>query len=91
MTPSTRRGFVAYLLLRHAWGQGYAREALGVVVEHLFDRYALASVDALIDTRNLRSIRLVEALGFQRVELIEKADRFKGADSDEYRYRLAAT
>jgi [ribosomal protein S5]-alanine N-acetyltransferase len=88
--PSTRHGFVAYLLLRRAWGQGHAREALGVAVEHLFERYALTYVDALIDTRNLRSIRLVESLGFARVELIAKADHFKGADSDEVRYRRAA-
>jgi RimJ/RimL family protein N-acetyltransferase len=91
--PSARHGFVAYLLLGRARGQGYAREALSTAITYLFARDPvdrLDHLDALIDTRNARSIRLVESLGFQRVELIEKADHFKGSDSDEYRYRLIA-
>jgi RimJ/RimL family protein N-acetyltransferase len=88
--PSSRHAYVAYVLLRRAWGQGYAREAVAAALEHLFARHALDHVDALIDTRNARSLRLVEALGFQRIERIEKADHFKGADSDEFRYRLMA-
>lgn len=96
--PSARHGFVAYLLLGRAQRQGYAREALATAIRYLFARdpndhpigHPLDHLDALIDTRNARSIRLVEALGFQRVERIEKADHFKGADSDEFRYRLTA-
>jgi RimJ/RimL family protein N-acetyltransferase len=86
--PGARSALVAYLLLVRAWGQGYAREALAVVVAHLFARDDASRVEALIDTRNSRSIRLVESLGFERVELIERADHFERADSDEYRYRL---
>jgi len=43
-------------------------------------------VRALLDTRNDASSRLLERLGFQRVQLIKNADDFKGAPSDEYEY-----
>jgi ribosomal-protein-alanine N-acetyltransferase len=57
---------------------------VGAVVEHLFSE----TVHAEIDTRNAASIRLVEGLGFERVEIVRDADWFKGAASDEFRYAL---
>jgi ribosomal-protein-alanine N-acetyltransferase len=52
--------------------------------------YRVCRVFAEIDTRNARSIRLVERLGFTRVALSPRADYFKGAYSDEYRYEWRA-
>lgn len=80
---------LAWLLGTSYTGQGYAREAVRRMLDHLRDDYAVREVDVEIDTRNLRSLRLAEALGFTRVNLVVGADHFKGATSDEWRLRLA--
>ena len=54
----------------------------------LFADYKVSRVAAEIDTRNVASIHLVEALGFTRVAMAPNADFFKGTVSDEYRYDL---
>jgi RimJ/RimL family protein N-acetyltransferase len=79
---------LAYVILEQAWGRGIGREAIGALVEHLRHRLGPLSFRALIDTRNTRSIRLVEALGFRRVATHLAADHFKGAQSDEHEYAL---
>lgn len=80
---------LAWLLGTSYTGQGYGREAVRRMLDHLRDDYAVREVDVEIDTRNLRSLRLAEALGFTRVSLVVGADHFKGATSDEWRLRLA--
>ncbi len=79
---------LAWLLGTSYTGQGYAREAVRRMLDHLRDDYGVREVDVEIDTRNLRSLRLAEALGFTRVNLVVGADHFKGATSDEWRLRL---
>lgn len=79
---------VAYLIFLPFWGQGYASEAVATMTPALFRDFQLRFVDALIDTRNVRSMATVESIGFKRVALIPDADEFKGSRSDEYRYRL---
>lgn len=86
--PGAGTALIAYLIFRASWGRGYAREALAAVLPRLFMDFGLTLVDALIDTRNKRSMALVEALGFRRVAFIADANEFKGARSAEYRYRL---
>lgn len=80
---------LAWLLGTSYTGQGYAREAVRRMLDHLRDDYGVREVDVEIDTRNLRSLRLAEALGFTRVNLVVGADHFKGATSDEWRLLLA--
>ncbi len=86
VTPETR-AHVAYMFHPESWGQGYATEAVQAVLEHL-KILRVSRLEANIDTRNLKSQRLVERLGFERVEEIKGADEFKGSVSDEYRYEL---
>lgn len=81
---------LAYLVVPPFWRQGYATEACTRVLAHLFDVYRVSRVAAEIDTRNAASIHLAEALGFTRVATTPKADFFKGAASDEYRYERSA-
>ena len=82
---------LAYMIFPAFWRQGYAREACARVIAHLFEDYHVSRIAAEIDTRNIASIRLVEALGFARVATTPSADFFKGAVSDEYRYELSAS
>jgi len=57
---------IAYVFFRKAWGNGYAREAVAGMLEHLRKSFGITVFRAHVDTRNLRSISLLEALSFER-------------------------
>jgi RimJ/RimL family protein N-acetyltransferase len=80
---------LAYMLFTSHQHQGYAREGCRAVLDDVAQNYRVGLVVAEIDTRNLASIALVEALGFRRAQMKRGADFFKGTTSDEYRYELA--
>jgi RimJ/RimL family protein N-acetyltransferase len=80
---------LAYLFARAYWGAGYASEACAAAIAHAGTAADIERVTATIDTRNERSIALVERLGFTRVATIENADVFGGAPSDEFVYERA--
>ena len=77
---------IGYLLFPGFWRSGIGREAVAGMVDYLFDRYTLHEISASIDTRNVRSLRLVEALGFVFEETTRDADFFNGETSHEHRY-----
>ncbi|MBA2712082.1 MAG: GNAT family N-acetyltransferase [Rubrobacteraceae bacterium] len=79
---------IAYTVFVPYQRQGFAAEACGRLLGHLFDDYQGGVAAAEIDTRNVASIALVESLGFRRVAFQKDADYFKGSSSDEYRYEL---
>jgi [ribosomal protein S5]-alanine N-acetyltransferase len=81
-----QRALLAYMIFPPYQRQGFAREGCQRVIEHLADRYGAEVVAAEIDTRNTRSIALVESLGFRLVATTHGADTFKGALSDEHRF-----
>lgn len=56
------------------------------MLDHVAGAAGMTIAKALVDTRNNASIRLLERLAFSRMRLIENADHFKGARSDEYEY-----
>lgn len=85
-----RSAYVAYTVVIPHQRQGFATEGLGRLLTHLFDDYRLEVVSAEVDTRNESSIALLERLAFVRVGTTVDADHFKGAASDEYRYKLRA-
>ncbi len=83
------RTLLAYTLGRDAWGCGYAREACSAALAYLRASLApLGAVAAYVDTRNARSIALLERLGFAREGVLTNADYFKGGPSDEFVYGL---
>lgn len=57
---------VGYTLRRDRWGQGLAREAVARLLEYGFGEAALHRIEASTIADNLRSVRLLEALGFRR-------------------------
>ena len=83
-----RTATVAYTVFVPHQRRGFAAEACGRLLDHLFEDYRVGVVAAEIDTRNAASIALVESLGFERVGFQENADYFKGSSSDEYRYEI---
>jgi RimJ/RimL family protein N-acetyltransferase len=77
---------LAYFIFTPQQGKGYAREGCSAVLSHLGDACRVRRAIAEIDTRNQRSIALVESLGFLRTATTPAADFFKGDSSDEYRF-----
>jgi [ribosomal protein S5]-alanine N-acetyltransferase len=55
---------VAYRLMRHAWGKGYATEAVMETRDYAFRHLKLKRLIAIIDPANLASIRVAEKAGF---------------------------
>lgn len=58
---------IAYSVAPARWRQGYAREAVEAIVDHLADAHEIAHVFADIDKRNTASIAFVRALGFSQI------------------------
>lgn len=79
---------IGYRLGRDHWGKGYASEAVAGVVGWAFETLGLHRVIALIDTRNARSIALVERLGFRREAHFVENYREPHGWSDEYLYAV---
>jgi len=57
---------IAVVLFRDDWGHGFAREAVGAMIDHLQRQRATNVFRATVDAGNLRSIALLEALSFER-------------------------
>lgn len=85
------RAIMAYELFKPFRGHGFATEALQAALDHLRDKARIVRATAIVDTRNAKSIALLERLGFQRTRFIENADWFKGSKSDEFEYVLSLT
>lgn len=81
--------YIAYEVFPPYWRQGLARVTCTAMIDHLFTDYQVATISALIDTRNEASWQLLESIGFQRIKTIKNADEFKGFTSDEYLYELS--
>ena len=65
------------------WGRGYAAEIGRAVVDYCFDALAMTKVNASTDVGNVRSIRVLEKLGFVCIR------RSKVDDRDTVFYELA--
>jgi ribosomal-protein-alanine N-acetyltransferase len=80
------RAYIGYVLTPSAWGRGLAREACRWLVGELRTRLEVGEILATVDTRNLRSVRLLEHLGFERIGTA--AAEIRGEATTDFRYRL---
>jgi len=55
---------IAYALSSAHWGRGLAGEAVQAMVSELVEHYHVRSLSAVLKRGNLRSLRLLERLGF---------------------------
>jgi RimJ/RimL family protein N-acetyltransferase len=69
---ASRRAELGYSLDRAAWGQGYAREAVGRLLDFGFEVLGLNRVEADIDPRNAASERLLVHFGFRHEGLLRE-------------------
>jgi RimJ/RimL family protein N-acetyltransferase len=66
---SNGRAAVAYELSSAYWGRGPAREAVQAMISELVQRYQVHQLTAVFKRKNLRSMRLLERLGFSPASL----------------------
>ncbi len=81
---------IGYTLAPAHQGRGLAREAVGAIVDRLFDTTSVHRVEASVDPRNLASARLVESLGFELEGVAKEAERDGAGWADAARYALTA-
>ena len=58
------RAAIAYVLSSAYWGRGLARHAVDAMIAELGMQYGVRDVFAVLKRENLRSLRLLEQLGF---------------------------
>jgi [ribosomal protein S5]-alanine N-acetyltransferase len=71
-----------------ARGKGYGREAVGLLVDHLFDSESVERVGATCDVENVPSVRLLEGLGLRREGTLRSALFHHGAWHDVHVYGI---
>lgn len=64
-----------YGFLPDCWGRGYATEAAGAAIRYGFDALGLEEIRAATDPPNEGSIRVLERLGFDRIDCSTGAPR----------------
>ena len=73
---------VGYCIGSRWWNQGYVSEALGMVMDFLFDQVGFHRIEARHDEENHASGRVMEKNGMKREGLLRGEmcirDRFKG-------------
>ena len=84
-----RLGRIGFTLARHAHGHGYATEAVRAILDYAFDRGA-HRIAADCDTRNQRSVGLLERVGMRREGHLRASAWCKGEWTDEYLYAILA-
>jgi len=60
----TERAAIAYVMSSRYWGRGLAREACEAMLAELARRYEVRTAHAVFKRNNVRSLRLLERLGF---------------------------
>ena len=80
--PVHRRCELGFALARNRWGRGEASRAVAAVVEFAFSVLDLHRIEADVDPRNSRSLRLLERLGFHREGLLRERYQVNGELQD---------
>ena len=68
------KALVAYEFSSAYWGRGLAREAAEALIGELIDGYHVTQLTAIAKSANVRSLRLLERLGFALVAPEESAE-----------------
>jgi len=88
MLHDEKQALMGYSLARPYWHHGYAFEAVGCLLQYLFDERGLHRVVAECDMENVASWKLLEKLGFRREAHLVENIFFKGTYGSEYHYAL---
>lgn len=75
------RAAIAYVLSSAHWGRGLARAAVEAMIDELEERHGVVRLTAVLKRANVRSLRLLERLGFGRAGA--ERQRQLGIEADE--------
>ena len=81
---------LGYWLDECAWGQGFATEAAGALVQFAFKDLGLTELRSGHATDNPASGRVLDKLGFRHIEDVRISSRSRGTDIVQSRYVLSA-
>ena len=82
LSSEHRRAEVGFALARRAWSRGYVAEVLPALLGFAFETLGLHRLEADVDPRNARSIRVLERLGFEREGYLRERYRVNGELQD---------
>lgn len=75
-------------LMREYWGQGLMTEALKSLIQYGFEHMGLNRIEASTNSKNTRSIRLAERVGFKKEGVLRKKYFYNGEYHDDIVYSL---
>jgi len=82
------RAEIGYDLNPAHWRQGIMMEALRAVLEYGFEKMTLNRIQAIIDSKNTRSKKLVLKLGFKKEGVLRERSYFNGQFRDDVCFSL---
>ncbi|MBS8264286.1 N-acetyltransferase [Mesobacillus boroniphilus] len=85
-----RRAEIGYELNQRYWGQGLAKEAIGIAVEYGLKEMELKRIGAVVFLENKNSNELLLKLGFQKEGILRSYMIQSGVSYDTYVYSLLA-
>jgi len=85
---TARRAEIGYDLDPAYWGKGIMTEVLCAVLKYGFERMKLNRIQAIIDSGNSRSMKLVCRLGFKKEGVLRQRIFFNGQFRDDVIFSL---
>jgi ribosomal-protein-alanine N-acetyltransferase len=85
---TTQSAEIGYDLDPAYWGQGIMTEALKALLNFGFEKMGLNRIQAVIDSKNKRSIKLVRGLGFTKEGVLRQRSYFNGQFRDDVIFSL---
>ena len=83
-----QRAEIGYDLDPDWWGRGIMTEALHAVLDYGFETMELNRVQVIIDSENVRSLKLVRRLGFKKEGVLRQRSYFNGRFRDDVCFSL---
>jgi [ribosomal protein S5]-alanine N-acetyltransferase len=77
-----QRAEIGFALASSQWGRGIMRAALPVLIDHAFTSLALHRLEADVDPRNAKSLRLLQFFGFEREGYLRERHLASGERQD---------
>ncbi len=81
---------IGFIMHPDYWGNGYATEALTLVLDRAFDVHGLPKIEADVDPRNASSLKLLTGLAFRETGRKERTWFVGGQWCDSVYLQLAA-
>lgn len=90
-SPEANQADIGYEITPEHWGNGYATEAVRVLVEFGIDELKLHRIWSWCIADNTASSRIMEKLGMRREGVLRDKHYFKGRYWDEFVYGMLAS